>query len=48
MDYRLAWEQEIVSAKERGLGGRMLTSRGQLFGLPIHVCESRMQDLWRV
>lgn len=37
-------DKKLVSATGRGLGGRQLISRGQLFGLPMHVSESCMQD----
>lgn len=37
-------DRKLASARERGLGGRRLISRGQLFGLPMHVRENCMQD----
>lgn len=37
-------DRKLVSATGRRLGGRRLISRGQLFGLPMHVGESCMQD----
>lgn len=39
-------DKKSVSARGRGLGGRQLISMGRSFGLPVHVPQNCIQDIW--